>query len=232
MKLAALLVVLAIMPANAARHSGALRLENRLSWKMTPALSLQGGLQARLRDNLSQFYYRKLDAGIAYKYSNRLNLPLTLRVEDRIRDYGWLRSTYILFDPTLVLAHPGKWKIDIRARLQYLTDENSLHFLRLQPRLWRDFELAGYPMGWWVYDDIYIRLAEVGVGDVTPYQANNFCTGFNLPLGHGSDLNVYYMLYSGRNTAADEISHSHQACLSLGIRFGGNGHALPPAVSN
>ena len=230
--IAALTILVAAAPLAGARHSGALRLENKLSWKPAPSLSLYGGLQARLRDGLSEFYYRKLDAGVAYKYSSRLNLPVTLRVEDRIRSYGWLRSTYLLFDPTLILARPGAWRIDIRARLQYLTDENSLHFIRIQPRLWRDLELAGYSFGWWVYNDFYIRLVEVGVGDVTPYHANNFCTGFNLPMGHGSDLNVYYMLYTGRNTEDAERSHTHQLCLSLGLRFGGNGNGTPPAVAN
>ena len=228
-----LLVVFSAATAGAARHSGALRMENRLGWTLSPTLSLQGGVQARLRDNLSEFYYRKFDAGVAYRYSDRLKLPLTLRVEDRIRDFGWLRSTYLLFDPSLVLAEPGDWRIDIRVRLQYLSDENSLHFLRIQPRLWRDFELAGIPLGWWVYNDIYVRTADVGVGDVTSYHANNFCTGFNLPLGQGSDLNVYYMLYTGRSTPDSERGHSHQACLSLGFSFGGgNGHPLPPSVTN
>jgi hypothetical protein len=217
----------------AAEHSGALRMENRLSWTLNPALTLRGGVQARLRDNLSHFYYRKADAGIIYQYSHRLRLPLTLRVEERSRDFGWLRRTYLLFDPTLLLAEPGGWRFDIRVRLQYLADNNSLHYLRIQPRVWRDFELTGYAMGWWVWNDIYIRLDDVGTGDVTNYRANNFCSGFNLPLGHGSDLNVYYMLYTGRGTMIDERRHAHQACFSLGFHFGGDGdRPLPPTVHN
>ena len=86
-------------------------------------------------------------------------------------------------------------------------------------------------MGWWLYDDIYVRLASVGTGDVTNHRANNFCTGINLQLGAGSDLNVYYMLYTGRSDATSERRHAHQACLSLGFRFGGNGHGLPPSVN-
>jgi hypothetical protein len=229
---AVLLMLLSSAAAFCASHSSALRMENRLYWKLDSKWTVQGGLQARLRDNFSEFYYRKLDAGVSYKFSADVSLPLTLRFEDRIRDFGWLRSTYLLFDPDVVVMRRGAWRADVRVRLQYLIEENSLHYIRVQPRLWRDILLNGYKLGWWVFNDFYLRTAEVGVGDVTPALANNFCTGFNLPLPHGQDLNLYYMLYTGRNTDTDERRHSHQACISWGLRFGGNGHPHPPATSN
>jgi hypothetical protein len=230
--LAAIVVLLAAVSSFAAAHSGALRMENRLNWALSSRWDLQGGIQARLHDSLSEFYYRKLDAGICYKVSHPLRLPFTVRVEDRIRDFGWMRSTFLLFDPTVILAEPGNWRFDIRARLQFLTDEASLQYLRFQPRLWRTIDISGYLLGCWVYNDIYVRLAEVGTGDVTNYHANNFCTGFNFPLGGDSDLNVYYMLFTGRATRDSERRNAHQFCLSLGFRLGSNGHHLPPYVTN
>ena len=171
-------------------HSNALRLENRLSWKASPGWDFRGSFQARFRDQFGEFYYRKLDAGACYNLNGRLKLPVSLRFEERVRSGAWFRSTYLLFDPTIVLASPGKWRLDVRTRLQYLSDENSLHYIRIQPRIWRSFDWRG--LGWWIYNDFYIRLADTGTGTVTNYQSNNFSTGFKLPLSAAADLNIYY----------------------------------------
>jgi uncharacterized protein DUF2490 len=226
--------VLLIIAASAsvltgAVHKNALRLENRIGWKASPGWDFRGSFQARLRDQFSNVYFRKLDAGACYSLNGRVKLPVCLRFEDRVRTGGWFRSTYLLFDPTIVLAQPGNWRLDVRTRLQYLTNENSLHYIRIQPRLWRSFDWRG--LGWWIYNDFYIRLADTGTGAVTNHYSNNFSTGFKLPLSSAADLNLYYMVFSMLAQEDSPRKHIHQACLSFGWRFGSNGHA-PPAVRN
>ncbi len=222
--------VLLIIAASAgvvagAVHKSALRLENRMCWKASPGWDLRGNFQARFCDQYSDVYYRKLDAGACYSLNGRVKLPFSVRFEDRARAEGWFRSTYLLVDPTIVLARPGNWRIDVRTRLEYLTDERSLHYIRIQPRLWRSFDW--HDLGWWVYNDFYLRLADTGTGDVTNHHSNNFSTGFKLPLGAAADLNIYYMVFSSLAREDSPRKHTHQACLSFGWRFGANGHAPP-----
>ncbi len=205
-----------------AQHTKALRLENRLSWKALPRWDFRGAFQTRFREKFSEVYYRKLDVCASYSLNARVQLPVCLRLEDRTRGDGWFRSTYLLFDPTIVLARFGQWRLDVRTRLQYLTDENSLQYIRLQPRLWRSFNWCG--LGWWIYNDFYLRLADTGVGDVTNCHSNNFSTGFKLPLSPAADLNLYYTVFSMLAEEDSPRKHIHQVCLAFGWHFGVNGH--------
>lgn len=212
-------------------HSSALRLESRLNWKLNNRWSAGGNIQARLRDRFSEFYYRKLDAGVNVKISDWLLLPVNLRLEDRTSSNGsWYLTNFILLDPTVKLPAWGHWRFDVRTRLQYMLNQGELQFIRVQPRLWYSFNRKRRTLGWWVYDDYYFRLIDWGIR--TSYFSNNFCTGINYPFNSHADVNLYYMLFSAKATPDAVRRHSHQACVSLGFSIGGRKPGVPPQSTN
>ena len=217
-------------PLRAAEHSSALRLENRLNWKLNDKWSVGGNVQARLHDSLREVYYRQLDSGASVKLTNWLQLPVNFRLEDRLRDDGWVWTSYLLFDPTLKLPARGHWRFDVRTRLQYVLDDNILQYLRIQPRAWYSFSWKKKPLGWWVYNDFYIRIADWD--QRTNYRSNNFCTGVNCVLNGKADINLYYLLFSAKATPEAALRHVHQACVSLGFAIGGRRPGVPPQSTN
>ncbi len=186
--------------------------------KITDRVSLKSDIQLRIRDNVSDFYWLRLEVGPNIKISNRwLNLMVLFRVKPQ--EYGgrWRRQYNIFIDPVFKLYHNGTTTFDIRTRVHTQLNDQGREFIRIRPRLTHRFMLGKVRCAWITYNDFWLQTSSLGPR--SRYNTNWLATGFKWGLNKPAVFSLYFQYRSDKLPANSNWDHDPVIGTSVFYRF-------------
>jgi len=171
----------------------------------------------RFQDGLQDFYHFVWDAGPVFYLSERIEVPLVLRLEERKAGSQWRRQETLLIDPKVTFYQSPGWKFDLRNRLQVQVSDPELLYLRILPKATRSFHWNRHKIDYFIGNDFYVILSKYLRRQHT--RCNYFITGFSFSLNATTDLEPCYKLFSMRNGAGESWRHYHQSCIALSLKL-------------
>ena len=171
----------------------------------------------RLKDNAGDFHYFRWESGPGVKFHKNFSFLVMYRLNPQEKNEDWKNEHYLMVDPALTLYKSAAWTLNFRSRFQVKMGDLGRGFWRPRPQLSRSFKLGSQKASWFVNNEFFFQITELG--DRDRYNQNRFASGFKFQLGSILSLSTYYLLRSDKITGTDEWKHLHVLGTALYAAF-------------
>lgn len=180
--------------------------------KLDDRFTVKAEAEFRFGDDMSDFYYGQIEAGVAMKATDWFEAAALFRHVEEKKAAGWMEENRPAIDGTFSAKLAG-FKISDRSRFEYRIKEGGDDFWRYRNRIkvdapwkWTRFKLQPY-----VSDEFYVDF------DANEINQNRARAGIGATLAKNLKGDLYYMLRSDRKNGEWSATNILGLALKLGF---------------